>query len=157
MQWTVLIERDDEANTYGVIVPALPRTYSMGRTVEEALENAREAIALTLESMVAEGEEIDDHEYLPMLAVVDVAIPSAVEADAGDGEITLAGAEKRFGVSTSALRHAIRAGRLESRQIEGTGFHLVRPAAVKAYLASRPGGRKRTYRRTNATVLAEHD
>jgi antitoxin HicB len=39
-------------------VPALPGCYSQGETVGEALENAREAIALTVEDMLAHSEPI---------------------------------------------------------------------------------------------------
>jgi predicted RNase H-like HicB family nuclease len=38
----------------------LPGCYSQGETIEEALENIREAIALCLEDMESEGEKIPD-------------------------------------------------------------------------------------------------
>jgi predicted RNase H-like HicB family nuclease len=41
-------------------VPAFPGCYSQGETVEEALANAREAIELTIEGMLASGEPIPD-------------------------------------------------------------------------------------------------
>ncbi len=39
-------------------VPSLPGVVTQGRTREEALANAREAIALTAEDMRARGEEM---------------------------------------------------------------------------------------------------
>jgi predicted RNase H-like HicB family nuclease len=45
---------------YVAIVPAFPGCYSQGETVEEALINARDAIALTIEDMQASGEQIPD-------------------------------------------------------------------------------------------------
>jgi predicted RNase H-like HicB family nuclease len=39
-------------------VPSLPGVVTQGRTREEALANAREAIELTLEDMAARGEPI---------------------------------------------------------------------------------------------------
>ena len=40
--------------------PAFPGCYSQGETVGEALANAREAIELTTEDMLASGEPIPD-------------------------------------------------------------------------------------------------
>lgn len=44
-KYTVILEHDPEAAAYSVVVPALPGCTSLGGTVEEALANAREAIA----------------------------------------------------------------------------------------------------------------
>lgn len=41
---------------YTVIVPVLPGCVTQGDTIPEALDNAREAIELTLEDMRAHGE-----------------------------------------------------------------------------------------------------
>ena len=40
---------------YTVLVPLLPGCVSYGKTVEEAMENAREAIGLHLENLAAGG------------------------------------------------------------------------------------------------------
>lgn len=161
MKWTILIERNAEFGTYGVTVPALPGVASVGDTFEEALELAREAIAITLQDMGARGESVERQDHLPMIAVVDVpcpeteghvrrldSVPQLLEQ-----EITLAEAALRFGVSASALRRAIGAGRIPSRMVGNA--HLVLSADVARYLASRPGGRQRTYRRRAAVSVAE--
>lgn len=55
----VLLE-PDETGGFVVVCPSLPGCYSQGNTVDEALENIREAILLCLEDMMAEGDEIPD-------------------------------------------------------------------------------------------------
>jgi predicted RNase H-like HicB family nuclease len=55
----VVLEPDVDGG-YVAVVPAFPGCYSQGETVEEALANAREAINLTIEDMLAEGEPIPD-------------------------------------------------------------------------------------------------
>ena len=48
----------DPGGGYVVTCPSIPGCYSQGATVEEALENIREAIALCLEDMRASSEEL---------------------------------------------------------------------------------------------------
>jgi len=45
---------------YSVTCPALPGCYSQGETIDDAIANIREAIALTIEDMVAHGESVSD-------------------------------------------------------------------------------------------------
>lgn len=49
---------DGEAGAYGVTVPDLPGCTSGGRTTDEALRNAVEAIRLWAEDAIADGEEL---------------------------------------------------------------------------------------------------
>jgi predicted RNase H-like HicB family nuclease len=56
MRQVILIP--DETGGYVVEVPSLPGCYSQGETVDEALTNIREAIALHIEDMVAQGEDV---------------------------------------------------------------------------------------------------
>jgi predicted RNase H-like HicB family nuclease len=56
----VLLEPDDEAGGYVVTCPALPGCYSQGDSVEEALDNIREAILLCLEDLAARDQPIPD-------------------------------------------------------------------------------------------------
>jgi len=53
----VVLEPDPEGG-YVAVVPAFPGCYSQGETAEEALENAREAILLTIQDMRERGEAI---------------------------------------------------------------------------------------------------
>jgi predicted RNase H-like HicB family nuclease len=59
MRQVVLIPEEDGSG-YTVIVPSLPGCISEGDTVEEALDNIREAIELHEESMRAHGEVVKD-------------------------------------------------------------------------------------------------
>ena len=57
--YKVILE-PDETGGYTIVCPMIPGCYSQGETVEEALDNIKEAIELCLEELVAEGEEIPD-------------------------------------------------------------------------------------------------
>lgn len=48
----------DKGSDYGVTVPDFPGCFSAGDSVEDALAEAREAIELHLEGMLADGETI---------------------------------------------------------------------------------------------------
>ncbi len=50
----------DKSSDFGVIVPSLPGCYSAGKTLDEAIENSREAIELHLEGLVEDGQEIPE-------------------------------------------------------------------------------------------------
>ncbi len=68
MRQVILIP--DETGGYNVEVPSLPGCFTQGETVEEALDNAREAIALYIESLLAEGETVpEDYGELLVRAV----------------------------------------------------------------------------------------
>lgn len=142
MKWTVLLDNSGEHDLWGVAVPWLG-VATQGETREEALEMARDLIALTLEDMLGKGQVIDEDEYLPTLAVVEVDTPTAeaalhtlqqemafVEANA---PITIAAAAEHFGLTVFALRRAIRVKRLYSRRIGH--LRVVNPLNVARYLA----------------------
>lgn len=57
MKFRVLIEQDEDG-VFVAEVPSLPGCLTQGNTRQEALENAREAIALYLESLEAHGDPI---------------------------------------------------------------------------------------------------
>ncbi len=50
--------RPETDGTYTVIVPSLPGCLTFGETIEEALEMAKEAIDVYIESLIARGKEI---------------------------------------------------------------------------------------------------
>jgi predicted RNase H-like HicB family nuclease len=56
MRYPIAIEPGDAKHAYGVVVPDLPGCFSAGDTLDEALANAPEAIALWLEDVVERGE-----------------------------------------------------------------------------------------------------
>jgi len=55
-----VILEPDETGGYVISCPSLSGCYSQGTTIEEALDNIKEAILLCLEDMQAEGQEIPD-------------------------------------------------------------------------------------------------
>lgn len=50
----------DTSSDYGVTVPDLPGCFSAGRTLDEALAMAREAIELHLEGLLEDGQPLPD-------------------------------------------------------------------------------------------------
>jgi predicted RNase H-like HicB family nuclease len=48
----------DEEGGYTVVVPLLPGCISFGKSIEEATTNAREAIELHIENLVAHNEPV---------------------------------------------------------------------------------------------------
>lgn len=71
-RYTVLLTPELEDGGYSVSVPALPGCHTQGDTLEEALANAREAIRLYLEDVLASGEPIPAERRRPELAQVEV-------------------------------------------------------------------------------------
>src|SRR6266516_4407588 len=69
-EYTVLLHPDEEEGGFTVTVPALPGIVTEGDTLEEALEMVRDAIALYLEDLTADGEAIPTETTPPQLARV---------------------------------------------------------------------------------------
>ncbi|MFC1713151.1 type II toxin-antitoxin system HicB family antitoxin [Candidatus Poribacteria bacterium] len=63
MEYTVIIHIAEEGG-YWAEVPALPGCFSQGETVEEILENTREAVDLHIEVLREDGEEVPKDEGL---------------------------------------------------------------------------------------------
>jgi predicted RNase H-like HicB family nuclease len=85
MRYPIFIEPGDSKHAFGVVVPDLPGCFSAGDTLDEALNNAREAVAAWLES------ELDNGEGVPAPTTLDAHlkeykgwIPSVVEIDLAD-------------------------------------------------------------------------
>ena len=57
MNYKIMLRREPEGG-YTVMVPSLPGCVTYGESVEEAIEMAREAIELYLESLREHGEDI---------------------------------------------------------------------------------------------------
>lgn len=60
MRFTIAIEPGDDAHAFGVIVPDLPGCFSAGDTLDEAIDNAKEAIELWLETTIDNGSAIPE-------------------------------------------------------------------------------------------------
>lgn len=55
MRYPIAIEPGDDGTAFGVVVPDLPGCFSAGDTLDEALANASEAIALWIETVLDDG------------------------------------------------------------------------------------------------------
>jgi predicted RNase H-like HicB family nuclease len=61
MKYTVILERENDGG-YHAFVPAFPGCHSQGDTLEEAVENIREAMGAYAESLKAAGEPLPDED-----------------------------------------------------------------------------------------------
>ena len=71
-RYTVVLEPDVEEGGYSVTVPALPGCVTEGDTVEEALENAQDAIRSLLAYLMDSGKPIPEETEAPQLFAVEV-------------------------------------------------------------------------------------
>jgi len=55
MRYPIAIEPGNDREAFGVVVPDLPGCFSAGDTLDEALGNAGEAIALWIETVLDDG------------------------------------------------------------------------------------------------------
>ena len=70
LNYRVILRKEPEGG-YTVIVPALPGCVTYGETIEEAIEMAKEAIELYIESLKAHGEEVpSDDEALEVVVSI---------------------------------------------------------------------------------------
>ena len=85
MKFIIAIEPGDGAHAFGVVVPDLPGCFSAGDTLDEAIDNARDAIDFHCETMIEDGldmtpiKSIAEHQSDPgyagwVWAVVDVPV-----------------------------------------------------------------------------------
>jgi predicted RNase H-like HicB family nuclease len=63
LSYRILLREEPEGG-YTVIVPSLPGCVTYGDTVEQAIEMAKEAIGLYIESLKEHGEEIPTEERI---------------------------------------------------------------------------------------------
>ena len=57
-----MIKKDPEDDVYIVSVPTLPGCNTFGKTVEEAIEMAKEAIEVYIETLLDLGKEVSTEE-----------------------------------------------------------------------------------------------
>lgn len=58
MRYAIAIESGDEHHAFGVEVPDLPGCFSAGDTLDEAIDQAKDAIMLHIEGLLDDGEPI---------------------------------------------------------------------------------------------------
>lgn len=62
LRFAIDVIPEEDGKGYYVVVPALPGCYSQGKTIEKALKNAKEAIALHVRSLKKHGEPVPTQE-----------------------------------------------------------------------------------------------
>ncbi len=60
MRYPIAIEAGDAGHAFGVVVPDLPGCFSAGDTLDEAIDQAREAIELWLETVIDDGGAVPE-------------------------------------------------------------------------------------------------
>ena len=73
-RYKVILEWNEDGGGYTVTVPALPGCITEGDTVDEALENAREAIQGYLEALKAQGRPVPGQDVRLFLGEVEVSV-----------------------------------------------------------------------------------
>jgi len=73
LNYTVILEPDEMGRGYTVLVPALPGCITQGRSKEEALDRAREAIRCHIESLQKDGLPVPVEKAPVELASVQLA------------------------------------------------------------------------------------
>ncbi|MGH9792602.1 MAG: type II toxin-antitoxin system HicB family antitoxin [Candidatus Acidiferrales bacterium] len=62
-RYTVILEKEEEGG-YHVFCPALPGCHSQSQTIDEGMQNIREAIELYIETLIEDGLPIPDEDIL---------------------------------------------------------------------------------------------
>ena len=74
LNYRILLRKEPERG-YTIIVPSLPGCVTYGENIEEAIQMAKEAIELYLESLQAHGEEIPtEKDMLEYTLVVNIDV-----------------------------------------------------------------------------------
>lgn len=73
LEYSVILEPDEDGAGYTVTVPALPGCISEGETLEESLENIKDAIRLYLRMCRRKGEPVPREHVSPQMVKVRVA------------------------------------------------------------------------------------
>lgn len=55
IKYPIAIEQGDESHSFGVVVPDLPGCFSAGDTLDDAVDNSKEAISLWIETVLDDG------------------------------------------------------------------------------------------------------
>ncbi len=71
----IIVEKEPEDEGYLAYSPTMSCCFSNGKTIEEARRNIREAIQLHIESLLAHGHQIPQHENLVHVEELTVGVP----------------------------------------------------------------------------------
>jgi antitoxin HicB len=77
-RYTVLLYPGD--GCYVAVIPAFGDLATQGRTVEEALDMAKDAIKVATRGLIEDGEPVPEEDPAPIVAAVEVAEAEAIPA-----------------------------------------------------------------------------
>jgi antitoxin HicB len=72
LQYSVVLLPNDPEPGYTATVPALPRCIGCGDSLEEALENIKDAISLYIQDNLEHGEAVPDDQGVVIKVTVEV-------------------------------------------------------------------------------------
>lgn len=72
-RYTIVITPDSEDGRFVVTVPALPGCFTYGDTVEEAIEQARDAVAVHVAGLLKDGDPVPEEPTAARIMTVEVA------------------------------------------------------------------------------------
>jgi antitoxin HicB len=78
VRFTIVLQWDPETEMYGVTVPVLPGCFTVGATVPEAMERAREAIEGHVATLIDLGEEVPDEQESAIITSVEARVLALV-------------------------------------------------------------------------------
>jgi predicted RNase H-like HicB family nuclease len=166
MNYPVLITKERRSD-YGVVVPDLPGCITAGRTIDEALDMAREAIELHLEGLIEQGSmpplprsieslrtmrefacgtwamvHVDQQSLRVRVARIGITMPQRL-LDAIDRHARKSGETRSGLLARAAIRYIGRDGdRLPTAQAGGVRTRRIRGAGRATAAAVPRGGRK---------------
>ncbi len=81
MRYSVVLEPDEEEpHRYNVRVPALPGCLTYGESIEDAITNATEAIAVYLESLAEDGLPPPGERTAVVTTTIAMPVPGSTQA-----------------------------------------------------------------------------
>ncbi len=72
----ILIEKEPKDEGYYAYSPTLPGCFGNGKTIEETKHNMRAAVSQHIETLLAHGQPIPQHEHLVHVEELTVGVPA---------------------------------------------------------------------------------
>ena len=76
LKYRIVLKKDPDEGVYIVSVPSLPGCHTFGKTVEEAIEMAKEAIEGYIETLIDLGKEVPTEIAKPSYPAFDCIVPN---------------------------------------------------------------------------------
>jgi antitoxin HicB len=79
-RYTIVLLPEPEEGGYSIIVPSLPGCQTQGEIIEEAIAMAKDAIALHIKGLLADGEELPIESEHPQTITLMGTLPMVTRA-----------------------------------------------------------------------------